>query len=119
MIKWWHHILQPHCPDCRDEREESKICESCSILKHELEVVRLDNQRLLNRLLEVPKDEIKVNDSEFKPILPRNLPWAARKQMLEAEDRQRAKLMKQNQATPIITTEELEKELDVVEKERG
>ena len=64
----------------------------------ELERLRLENDKLLNAILEKPKvvEEKQIDTSELKPIMPgKHLPWAMRRQMLEAEDREKARLMKE------------------------
>lgn len=112
MIKWLHHLFNPHCPDCRDER----ICTSCETLKLINAQLRLDNERLLNKLLE-PQiiNEVKRNElNEPETFKPRFIPWNVRKQMLETEDRERARLMRE---AP-IPTEDLEKELLNAEQTR-
>lgn len=52
--------------------------------------------------------------------LGRQVPWVVRRQMLEAEDREKAKALRNaaQPATPTITTEELEKELNVATETR-
>jgi hypothetical protein len=94
---------------------EPKICETCEILKMELAKAQEREKRLLDKILDVPK----VEDAPPRtPIpIPRNqLPWSARKQILEEEDRQRARAMREA-PKPIEakgqTVEELEKELGV------
>jgi hypothetical protein len=113
MIKWLHHLFNPHCPHCFEER----ICQSCETLKTVNAQLRIDNDRLLNKLLE-PKSEFPVVNerSESEPIKPRFVPWGVRKQMLEAEDRERAKLLREAPKPEPI--EELEKELINAEQVR-
>jgi len=116
MINFIHHFFAPHCPHCIDEKREALICNSCEILRHELEVVRLENKVLLDRILEKPVESKPIDINELKPIGPKNISWNVRRQMLEAEDREKAKLMK---STEVPTLEELEKELDVAESNRS
>jgi len=112
MSNWIHRFFNPHCPHCKEEREDSKVCPSCETLKHQLEVVYYEKKQLLDRLLEKPEKEASpVLREVSKPV---NVPWNVRRQMLEAEDREKAKLMS---AAP-IPTEELEKELDVASEKR-
>jgi hypothetical protein len=48
--------------------------------------------------------------------VPKNIPWNVRRQMLEREDRERAKLMKA--APKPESVEDLEKELDLASTQR-
>lgn len=96
-------------------RKENKTCESCENLKFELAQVRLENSRLLDHILAKPVPEPEVKQEFIKPVLPNMIPWRVRQQMLEAEDRQKARLMKEhtNKEPKSNTVEELEKELGV------
>lgn len=118
MWKWIHHLFNPHCPDCKMEREESKICKSCETLGIEIERLRAENTQLINRILEKPQS-LPERDTAPTPLTKpggKHIPWAVRRQMLEAEDRERAKALR-NAAQP-QTTEELEKELNVAAETR-
>jgi len=106
---WIHRLFNPHCEHCQEEREDSKVCESCETLRRQLEISNFDKNKLLDRLLEKPGPESKPELREV--TRPQSIPWAIRRQMLEREDREKAKLMAQ--APQPIPTEELEKELDV------
>jgi hypothetical protein len=108
---WIHRLFNPHCPSCHDEM----ICESCETLKMQLEIVNHEKQKLLDKLLAPP-----VMETVAQPVreitAPVNIPWAVRRQILEREDREKAKLIRE--APVPITTEELEKELDVATSAR-
>jgi hypothetical protein len=117
MFKFIHHLLNPHCPDCLAERASEKICQSCETLRYEVDRLRADNERLLNRLLEKPESNTERSEAPIPLTVPRSMPWKVRQQMLEAEDRKAAQLRKQA-PKPSDDTEELERELGVVEKER-
>jgi hypothetical protein len=107
MFNWYREWLQI--------RKEARICESCETLKHQLEVVNYEKKQLLDRLLEKPA----VVEQPKEPIAitkPSHLPWAIKRQMLEAEDRERARLLRE--APKPQSTEELEKELDIATAER-
>jgi hypothetical protein len=100
-------------------RKESRTCESCETLRSQLELVNYEKKQLLDRILERPEKET-TKESNSVVLPPRNIPWNVRRQLLETEDRERAKLMREapkvNQ-TP-LTTEELEKDLDIASAER-
>lgn len=106
---WIHRLFNPHCPECHSEM----ICNSCETLKMQLEIVNHEKQKLLDRLLTPPVVETVVQPVR-EVTAPVNIPWNVRRQMLEREDRERAKLM---QAAP-IPTEDLEKELNIVSANR-
>ena len=118
MIKWLHHLLNPHCPHCMEEKEAEKVCDSCETLKFQIEKLRADNDKLLSRILEKPEivQERLVAPEPTTQLRPRQVPWIVRRQMLEAEDRKKAQLLAQ--APTPQTTDELEKELDIASEER-
>jgi hypothetical protein len=111
MNNCFHKFFNPHCPRCADD----KICQSCETLKIQVERLIHENTKLLDRILEKPVVEARSTPTEI-PIPPRNIPWNVRRQMLEAEDRERAKLM--NQAPKPSSTDDLEKELKIAEEKR-
>lgn len=123
MIKFFHHLFNPHCPDCRAEKEDDKQCVSCETLQLEISRLRHDNERLLEAILHpnVPA-EPKTETVEFKPITSGHVPWNVKRQTLEREERIRAAQLKENAPKPSINVEEemnkLEKELDNVRQER-
>lgn len=130
--KWFHRLFNPHCPDCRAEyeaarmeehekREESKVCVSCDMLKEQLNIANTEKERLLARLLDKPETPKPVETAP-KITRPVALPWRVRQQMLEKEDRERAKLLA-NAPKPLMevtkeSTEDLEKELDIASAAR-
>lgn len=121
MFNWYKELLNIRY-EFRERTEtlyrESKSCKSCEILKHQLEVVYYEKKRLLDTILDKPAPE-----SVREPMISlpsKNIPWAVKRQMLESEDREKAKLLREapkvNQ-TP-LTTEELERDLDIASAER-
>jgi hypothetical protein len=122
MFKFIHHLLNPHCQECKDEQEDDKVCKSCETLKHQLEIANYEKERLLKALLEndKPADNQSSPPVNYEPIRsPKSVTWAIRKQMLEAEDKEKAKLMsmQNNKVSGIPESkeiEQLEKELGLV-----
>lgn len=158
-MKWLHRLLNPHCAHCMvedskkyeyalklevakvhhiteqkrldNEREEFEHhCETCDVLKHELELLRNERDTLLNKIIKSPVDiEPKRNTGELKPIIPvtRHQPFAARRQALESADRERARALRDATKDTAITSgttiigdktssqsiEELERELAI------
>jgi hypothetical protein len=119
MANWFHRFFNPHCPHCAEELVQEMICESCETLKIENARLQRDNDRLLERILEKPETP---KEREIAPVpqsvLPKTLPWAVRRQMLEAEDREKARLMTKAAKPDVTTTEEMEKVMHEVEVER-
>ncbi len=120
MSNWLHRLLNPHCPHCVEERQEDKVCSSCEILKAQLEIVNHEKTRLMDRILEKPAPE-PVREPPMVTLPNKNIPWSVRRQMLEAEDREKAKLMRDAVKPQPVSTDDLEKEMDIVStnRERG
>jgi hypothetical protein len=115
MLLWLHKLFNPHCEHCQEKEEMLAHCETCEVLKMELASVKQERARLLDKLLnkdiEVPVKE--EEEAEFKPLNRVHLPWKAKQQLLEKEDRANAALlrakekeMKNNQDPVIKTLEE-------------
>ena len=121
MANWFHRFFNPHCEHCMEERREVKLdtkCESCDTLRRQLEIANHQNEQLLTRLIEKPAPAIETRE----PVAisrPKNIPWNLRKQMLEAEDRHAAKLMREapKPDTVKVDVEDLEKEILAVQNE--
>ncbi len=90
----------------------------------QLAIANQEKERLLNRLLEKPEPEEKVDTTNLQPIRTAQIPWNVRRQMLEAAERQRAKdiaanereskeAAKSNQANS-RSVDELEKEIGIL-----
>jgi hypothetical protein len=85
-------------------------CETCDILRMQLEKSDAERRDLLHRLLEKDRPEPpSLPTEEWKPITQGHVPWRVRQQMLEAEDRAKAALIKQSREN----VEKLEEELGV------
>ena len=112
MLNWFHHLLNPHCPHCIAEKERKEFCKGCDILQYEVERLRAENQQLLSRVLHIPEKEPErtIAPEPMSPIKNRNIPWAVRRQMLEAEDREKARLLRQA-PQPSESIEALEQEV--------
>lgn len=100
-MNWLHRLLHPHCPDCAHERE----CPSCDVLREQLNLANTEKQRLLDLILEKNRPEIPVPQLVPQPISKTNyMPWKVRQQLLEEEDRQKARILREK---------ELEKEMGI------
>lgn len=121
LLNWYEKWLE-----LKRDYKQDKPCESCETLKVELAHLHQDNQRLLDRILEKPTVPTERIGDNVTPILPRRgVPWNARRQLLEANDRHAAQLMKNApKAQPVaemVSTEdltELEDEVLGAEQER-
>ena len=92
------------------------VCETCEILRFQLEESNRERKELLHKLLN--KDEPKppvFSEDELKPVQSQFIPWRVRQQMLEAEDRQKARLLN-DKAKEIA---ELEKAVGISEEVAG
>ena len=92
-------------------RIEDAPCASCETLKSQLEIANYDKRQMLDTILSFTKPpEVRLPEArEIAPIMPKAVPWAVRRQMLEQEDRERARIMRQKQEE----IEELEKKVGV------
>lgn len=94
-------------------------CECCEVLKETLTIERATNRDLLARILPNTNPNTSARPSEMiEPPKQSFIPWRVKRQMLEEQDREKAKLMKQfDKSEPPkfepITTEELEKEIGI------
>lgn len=88
-------------------------CESCDVLQKQLEIANYEKKQLLEHILDFtkPKAEEKTITREIEPIRPKAIPFSVKRQMLEAEDRARAEILKKQQED----IEHLEKELGITE----
>lgn len=85
-------------------------CSTCEVLREQLAHSENERRNLLDRLLTKDRPEALPEKEELEPIKTTNyVPWHVRQQMMEAEDRQKARLMK-DRAKEI---EDLEKELGI------
>lgn len=127
MFGWWKELL-----DIRYEFRERKlrlqeeqiqntrVCQSCEVLKVQLDLANREKAQLLSKLLEKPEPESERTVAVPMQTLPtkRHLSWNVRRQILEQEDRAKAASMRNAAQPDNISVEDLEKELDVVERER-
>lgn len=90
---------------------EDMPCNTCEVLRTQLDESNRERRDLLNRLLvpSNPEPPSSIPKEDMRPIMQQQLPWRVRQQMLEAEDRKQAALMKEKKKE----IEELEKELGV------
>lgn len=119
MSNWFHRFLNPHCPQCLADKLED-VNPVIEELKTELASLRYDRDRLLKHILE-PKESpginvaiptnVKLQEDEPVRIGNRPMPFAARRAMLEAEDRAKAQRLAEFSKNQEEAINKLEKEL--------
>jgi hypothetical protein len=121
LLDWYRQYLEIKYNSRKLKNEvvvEEKVCASCETLKQQLEVANYEKAQLLSKILKEPEP---VKETQAPTITrPVRLPWPARRQLLETEDREKARLLR-NAPKPDATATnvaELEKELDVASTER-
>ena len=133
MKNWLHRLLNPHCPQCaledklaHDRQLEDKVCEKCEILQIQLEIANIEKQKLLDKVIGSNEKEPVIEQPIVQPR-GRFIPWAVKRQVLEAEDRVAAKLKKDKekeiQETVVASSDDpdvkaLEEEMAIIEKDR-
>jgi hypothetical protein len=91
---------------------EPDTCPICEVLREQLANCERERRELLQRALAPAQIPVEVESKEeYKPITPQFIPWRVKQQMLEAEDRKQAELLRKK-AQEIA---ELEHELGVGE----
>lgn len=91
----------------------------------QLAIANQEKERLLQALLDEHKPQIPekiINETAKQPIAFRGVPWAVRRQMLEAEDREKAKILKNKvveQAKLAPENDTDQKRIEELEKELG
>jgi len=121
--RWFHQLFNPHCPHCEEIHERELVCSSCEILKQQLDIANAQNMRLLDRVTAIPEKE--VVQPPVPVTRPRHLPFHVRQQILEREDRERARAMREAPKPDSqlvkngeIDVSELEREIGIAEAER-
>ena len=90
---------------------EALPCNTCEVLRAQLDESNRERRELLSRILEPSKPPAPVEEKEeYKPIQPQYTPWRVRQQMLEAEDKKKAQLLREVEQR----NEKLEQELGIV-----
>lgn len=139
LLDWYREYLEIRA-EAKAKAIENTVCLTCEALKLELAKAHDLNNELIRNITHPVKTEEKPIDIEnLKPILPaRHLTFGMRKQMLEAEDRRKAAILRERESeNKTVTvdetkipaasastevdsnlTAELEAELDVVAQER-
>lgn len=108
MLKWLHHLIDPHCRECNR-------CKSCENLTIQLEIVNREKQDLLRSMLDLLKPVVKeVAPTQFQRVDPIKayVPFDTRRRSLELESRKAAKSLRDEEERMRIIGN-LEKELEI------
>lgn len=122
MFKWLEELYEIRLRywERQDEQTRSnKVCSSCEVLKEQLDLVNREKAQLLSKLL-TPETKTEPTVAQPMQSLPKrnHLPFRVKQQMLEAEDRERAKALRNASQPDTESIEDLEKELNIVQNER-
>jgi uncharacterized protein YjaG (DUF416 family) len=97
-------------------------CKTCEVLRLQLDESNRERKYLLDKLLDkqVKSEPVVDETKELQPIKTTHyVPWRVRRELLEAEDREKARLLQQKKTEIEMSkksTEELEKELQLDEE---
>jgi hypothetical protein len=121
MWHWLHHLFNPHCRECQLAAEENKVCQSCETLKMQLSIANHEKEQMLATILSLsqPQTAAPSPQVDFEKLKPRMTTWNVRKQMLEAEDREKAKILAEQKKQKPIADQiaDLEKEVGIEQPE--
>lgn len=117
IVNWLHHIFNPHCPHCKEDKQ----CMNCDLLRQLLAEERFEKNRLLAIIAPSPSTDIgRTEPAPAIPIKqPNFVPWRIRQQMLEADDRRKAQIVADKEkeiketSLKIESIEDIEKELGI------
>ncbi len=117
MLKWIHHLFNPHCPECKLDRQDEQFNPLVETLRSELASARHQNEQLIKQIIALTSPIIAAPITESQqapvPLDAKTIPWRVKRQMLETEDRQKAEVLRRKNEE----LNELEKELDLGKKD--
>ncbi len=73
--------------------ERKHVCPTCEIFKVEIERANREKELLLNKILQ-PPDKVEIVQRPITVNPPRQVPFAIKRQILEAEDRVKAEKLR-------------------------
>jgi hypothetical protein len=113
LLDWWKQYNDIKLDNARKRRElepviEPTICESCETLKMQLAIANQSIDKLMGRILEKPEPERTVAP-ELVSKPPMVSSWRVKQQLLEKEDREKARLMRDapKPVAPTVDTAEI------------
>lgn len=139
--EWFHHFFNPHCEECAEREQLQDKCKSCESLREQLYYMQnlvANLQHLLTKAITNAHTELPAPTlpEEIKPIQTRHVPFRVKREALESEARETARILKQRveeinkaglnvkipthpaPATTDDSTDDLEVELGIAEAER-
>ena len=107
---WLHHLLNPHCIECKFETELKNTCKSCGILGIQIDILRRENEDLLKTLLDIvnPKKEIVTENESHEPVRMTPISWREKKKILERNSKEEYRRMREASNNG-LTIKDLEK----------
>ena len=102
-----------------DRYRKTAVCESCETLKNQIEVIGYEKRKLIEQIIEITKPQVAqpIEREEPKILQPRTMPWRARQQILEQEDRANARAMREQQEHAQRVKDIKPEDNDALEKE--
>lgn len=121
LAHWIHHLFNPHCPECREEAQEKKVCDSCETYKMQLAIVNAEKRQLLEAILYKPTIEEPKVRVDYEKLRPKQMAWPVLRQHLEAEDRKAASVLKTKADEIKLEAEKarIKAQIEKLEKETG
>jgi translation initiation factor 2B subunit (eIF-2B alpha/beta/delta family) len=126
LLDWYKQWLEiraeakSRANDITREVKEVEVCQSCETLREQLSLERQTNSKLMDRLLEKPEKVVDAPPQMVtRPTLGRHAPWRVRQQLLQTEDKERAKLLRDAPQPATTDVAELEKELNIASANRA
>lgn len=126
LLDWYHewiHIRAEYRRSLLELNKDSKEveivdkqCQSCETLRQQLDIANYEKKVLLEKLLFKPEPVPERTVAPEPVNRPVGVPWAVRRQMLEREDREKARSLK-NAATPDPIAEEAKKKEEAETRE--
>jgi hypothetical protein len=111
MIKWLHHLFNPHCSICESQYKP----DAAEVLREQLAHANYEKEQMLKYIMEpqpiVHNEPTPIEEPE--PIRPKIVPWNVKRAMLENEDRQKAVVIRKNEEERKKAISELEKKLNI------
>lgn len=106
---------------------EYENCKGCEILKHQLGIVNTEKKELLTVILDLVRPKVELPEpitTQAVPVVSRAMTWGRRRAILQEQDRIKESTLSNSRfaASPDEkkeAIEALEKELDIVERDKN
>lgn len=91
-------------------------CRSCETLQMQLSIANDEKRQLLSLIMSSAKSSPPLSPPiEYEKLAPKAMTWNVRRQLLEQEDRAKAKILAEQRVHAASSIASLEKELGVAE----